>query len=404
MSRKTVARAALVISASGLLLAGRLNTTGADDLGTNDLMVHEWGTFTSVAGENGSAVDWNVLGGKDDLPGFVNDRGFRNFKFRLAGTVRMETPVLYFYSQRELNARVRVSFPKGLITEWYPKAEYHVDRKIGSDSRTYRLPPNLGGIDTSLMSLIGGLEWKNIEVEPDSAPDLPREDRPSRYYAARATDASPIEVDGQHEKFLFYRGVGRFAVPLSARVYDDGRVALENCGAEVPMAILFENRGGRLGYSVAGTISGQLTLDPPSLGSEFAPLAEQLENTLVEQGLFPKEAQAMIATWRDSWFEEGSRVIYIVPSTTVNAVLPLQIDPVPSQIARVFVGRIELITPETTELVKAAIAANDRCVLDHYGRFLDPILKHIVLEDPASAGEIERWRENAGGGPVSACP
>jgi hypothetical protein len=58
-----------------------------------DLTVHEWGTFTSVAGEDGSAVDWDALGCKSDLPGFVNDFGYRGFKWRLTGTVRMETPV-----------------------------------------------------------------------------------------------------------------------------------------------------------------------------------------------------------------------------------------------------------------------------------------------------------------------
>ena len=33
--------------------------------------VHEWGTFTSVAGENGQAVDWLPLSGPSDLPCFV---------------------------------------------------------------------------------------------------------------------------------------------------------------------------------------------------------------------------------------------------------------------------------------------------------------------------------------------
>lgn len=386
-----------------LFISGVVSVAGARSSGNTALEVHEWGTFTSVAGEDGSAVDWNVLGGKDDLPGFVNDRGFRQFKFRLAGAVRMETPILYFYSDRELNVHVKVSFPKGLITEWYPKAEYQVDQRIGGEGRTYRLPANLGGIDTSMMSLIGGIEWKQIDVEPGATPDLPLESTLSRYYAARATDASPIAVDGEHEKFLFYRGVGRFAVPLSARVDQDGTVVLDSHGPEVPLAILFENRGGRFGYSVvADPISGQVMLDRPSLGSEFAPLAEQLENSLVEQGLFRKEAQAMLDTWRDSWFEEGSRIIYIFPSTTVNAVLPLQIDPATSQITRVFVGRIELITPEITQSVKAAIATNDPCVFDRYGRFLEPVLKRIVSEDPSSTAEIERWQQNAGK-KLSAC-
>ena len=33
----------------------------------------------------------------------------------------METPVIYFYSDREQTVNVRVRFPHGLITEWYPQ-------------------------------------------------------------------------------------------------------------------------------------------------------------------------------------------------------------------------------------------------------------------------------------------
>ena len=34
----------------------------------------------------------------------------------------METPVIYFYSQRERVADVRVLFRGGNVTEWYPQA------------------------------------------------------------------------------------------------------------------------------------------------------------------------------------------------------------------------------------------------------------------------------------------
>ncbi len=118
----------------------------------------------------------------------------------------------------------------------------------------------------------------------------------------------------QHEKFLFYRGVGRFQPPLSARLSDE-KVTVENRGSDaVPAVFLFENRGGRLGYRNAGALKDAVTLDKPLLDGTFTQLLHDLETTLVAQGLFPKEAQAMVETWRDSWFEEGSRLIYIVPS------------------------------------------------------------------------------------------
>src|SRR2546422_9802740 len=74
-----------------------------------DLQVHEWGTFTSVAGENGEAISWRPFGGPTDLPCFV-DRS-HNFKRDIWGTVRMETPVLYFYGSRGSTPNVKMFFP-----------------------------------------------------------------------------------------------------------------------------------------------------------------------------------------------------------------------------------------------------------------------------------------------------
>src|SRR4051812_32269360 len=85
------------------------------------LTVHEWGTFTSIAGADGNPADWLPLGGPSDLPCFVQRSAF-NTKGSLSGTVRMETPVLYFYAARETTVNVNVRFPKGAITEWFPPA------------------------------------------------------------------------------------------------------------------------------------------------------------------------------------------------------------------------------------------------------------------------------------------
>jgi hypothetical protein len=356
-----VTRLLLVIaSAAAILCAAEVQPVQP-----SDLTIHEWGTFTSVAGEDGSAIVWDALGGKDDLPKFVNSFGYRCFKRSITDTVRMETPVMYFYSPRELDAHVKVAFPRGVITEWYPQAQH----------------------------LTGGIEWPTIKIQPNTSPALPVETGPSRYYAARGTDSAPIAVGDQQEKFLFYRGVGNFPVPLSARVTGDGTIAVENRGAEpVPNVILFENRGGRLGYRLAGEVKDAVALDSPSLDSSLPVLRTELETALIAQGLYPKEAQAMVETWRDSWFEEGTRLIYIVPARAIDAFLPLKVDPAPSQTARVFVGRIELITPETTRSVENAMAGGDWPAIERYGRFLDPILNRIVSENPSMANQIAQVR------------
>ncbi|HKP10993.1 MAG TPA: hypothetical protein VJZ91_02745, partial [Blastocatellia bacterium] len=39
------------------------------------LTVHEWGTFTAIAGRDGRPVEWRPLVGPSDLPSFVYDLG-----------------------------------------------------------------------------------------------------------------------------------------------------------------------------------------------------------------------------------------------------------------------------------------------------------------------------------------
>jgi len=45
-----------------------------------DLTVHEWGTFTAIAGKDGHAVQWTPLTGSTDLPRFVEH--FNNVKLQ----------------------------------------------------------------------------------------------------------------------------------------------------------------------------------------------------------------------------------------------------------------------------------------------------------------------------------
>src|SRR5678809_1352198 len=102
--------------AGGFVLVGLATAITAavrapSDVGPKDqLAVHEWGTFTTVAGPDGLAIDWLPLGGPTDLPCFVehfqnrkdvkvapNQPGpldYATARSNLWGKVRMETPVL----------------------------------------------------------------------------------------------------------------------------------------------------------------------------------------------------------------------------------------------------------------------------------------------------------------------
>ena len=201
------------------------------------------------------------------------------------------------------------------------------------------------------------------------------------------TSATPLRVKTptgeQQEKFLFYRGVSTFRAPISAKLTADGKVQIENGGEEeIPNTILFERRGEKMGYRIGGALAKEAVLEPPQLAGNAADLGRELEGMLVARGLYQDEAQAMVETWRGSWFEEGSRLIYIVPAGFVNKILPLSIKPAPAQIARAFVGRLELVTPATEKAVESAFAAHDKATLEQYGRFLEPILQTMMAKQP----------------------
>jgi hypothetical protein len=336
-----------------------LGVAAATDDPAAPSVVHEWGTFTSVAGPDGFAVEWTPQAGASDLPCFVARNRF-NVKGNIRGTVRMETPVLYFYAPADTRADVRVRFNGGVITEWFPPAA------VTSD------------VNDGIHPTRGSLRWANVAVRPGLAPDFPTEPGSSHYYQARTTDAAPIVSGGARERFLFYRGVGVFAPPITATIAGDGSVLVASrSGGPVGDIIAFENRGGATASQVLHVDGNRFIVSPPAPQPEGTlPLAE-LEQILIANGLFEREARAMVGTWRDSWFEEGARLIYIVPRPMIDSILPLDIVPAPSSTTRVFVGRVELVTPETLRVVGDAVKSGDDETLARYGRFLEPIERQL---------------------------
>ncbi len=342
----------------------------------NYLVVHEWGTFTSIAGKDGVALEWRPLNGSTDLPKFVHTiqqegLGLRHSRSKgdLKALVRMETPVVYFYSKSEMDVSLKVDFPKGKITEWYPQAR---------------------SVNTSI-------DWGRIKVMPGTAVNLPVDYSDSHYYPARETDAAPVQVCGtagkaaQQEKFLFYRGVGNFDLPVSVTLAGE-KVVLKNLGRdEIAHLIVFENRGGKIGYRRYDAFTGEITEQRPALDRNLNSLLQELKGILVASGLYEKEADAMIKTWRSSWFEEGMRVFYVLPRQTIDAVLPITIEPAPAELVRVLVGRAEVITPEMEKSVQRqvsmlsdpspAVRETAKQAIQKYGRFSEPILKRILDDE-----------------------
>src|SRR5256884_9075430 len=119
---------AVLLIVTGITLRLRhISTANAhkDDL----LVVHEWGTFTSIAGKDGVALEWRPLNGATDLPKFVHTMqsapsGLRHPQSQadLAGTGCLENPGIYFFPNRPMGGTTRVSFSTSKRPLWYPHA------------------------------------------------------------------------------------------------------------------------------------------------------------------------------------------------------------------------------------------------------------------------------------------
>src|SRR5438552_930412 len=230
----------LLLSLAGLALALKLISVAQAENETA-FVAHEWGTFTSVQGSDGELIPWNPFV-PTDLPDFVYDRTKARGgpsvsnpfglgpKFGLWALQRMETPVIYFYTQEPKQVRVAVDFPKGTITEWYPRAG-----RFGPTMSTTLMPVEKRSF----------VEWTNVRLipaRPDSALEpLLRQGTPSsHYFAARATDSSFLQIipppismalsseQREIEKFLFYRGLGDFKSPLRVEVSSGEGLILRN--------------------------------------------------------------------------------------------------------------------------------------------------------------------------------
>jgi hypothetical protein len=369
-------------------------------------IVHEWGTFTSFSGSDGVSLDFRPLV-DEDLPQFVLDRprqAFLNERREIAysrgvtgkGLVisrqRMETPVTYFYTDQERIVDVSVEFPKGLLTEFYPPV-----RQFGPNYKKGQ-PEQLEG---------SWLRWGKVRLLPEAKavneagidPYIPKvkPGEGEHYQFARETDSAHIQITDPammsvyREKFLFYRGVGNFTLPVSLKASGEDRLMLTNHGkGPISWAFLINVGADRsVRFSFCENIQGAREMALPSQAGTIDRLAEQVQKALVSDGLYAKEAAAMVHTWESSWFgEPGTRVLYSLPQASTDELLPLKLAPAPKQAVRVMVGRMETLTPEQERRIEGLISrlgASDPTVrqqtdleIERLGRFAEPALTRVA--------------------------
>lgn len=338
------------------------------------MVVHEWGTFTSLQNEAGQAIG-GINTDDEPVPKFVHR--LANFLlltptevpfFFFQGaprchpdvTMRLETPVLYFHPPPSQPAAHGVSvtarFRGGWLSEFYPDAN-----------------ANAPGVETNKTvfgplrsSTVSTLAWNNLEVGGDWPGPVTSE---HVWTSPRAVKAAAVQTaHGEAEKFLFYRGVAHIDAPIAITQHADASelVLRSQCPPEItghePLQVkslwlVDISTSGKVAFRALPPV----TLDAEGktatkIASHFTPgdyakgnrekLKASLRDALVAEGLFDDEAQALLNTWELSYFKSaGRRVFFMVPRSWTDFYLSLTVS-TPAEITRVMVGRIELVTPE----------------------------------------------------------
>ncbi len=362
----------------------------------DSLVVHEWGTFLSMNGSDGVTLD-GMYHEEHALPDFVHARSRDQLHIR-ASDVKGETPVIYFYTRQPQQISVKVGFPQGVWTQWYPQAE-----KVGPSWEQFGSP---------LEPRHGHITWQaQILPVPEGrrAPELPKTASDSLWNYARDVDAAYVRTTdrthGSHsevERFLFYRGLGQAKMPLGVSYGDGGMLTLPaDAGFSLKHLFVLRVEKGRAAYRYLPELRPgdrltnvlPATADAQPLSAFTTKISDELAIRLGQSGLFPKEARAMVNTWRHSYFEsDGIRVLYILPQSWTESFLPMILSPKPNVLVRVMVGRTELLTPEreaqaasaVRELASTAAARREKAFdwLREQGRYVEPILRQVLRSHP----------------------
>jgi hypothetical protein len=352
------------------------------------LIVHEWGTFTSLQDEQGNAIG-GINTDDEPVPAFVHRLGFNlitpqrtnlslapsMYASKIAAVtthcdpevlVRLETPVIYFYPPAGWKPQavdVHVAFPGGWLSEFYPQA---VSKAPGFH------PNGETPVGHLTKNTFGELSWSGLVLGSQEGATPQTTDKV--WLAPRDVKSSYVTAsNGESEKFLFYRGVGHIEASLRIVRNTGGDLEVSDNQAMLAAANLQDAPRIRAAWlvdilpdgacafkslgpvepatGIRATMPGSFT-DKEFSADNMAALRGQMRTALIHEGLFPDEAEAMLNTWELSYFKSpGLRFFYLCPRVQIDAALPLDFS-VPARVSRVMIGRIEIVTPAQRAFLK----------------------------------------------------
>ncbi len=383
---------------------------------------HEWGTFTGLCGSDGTPLNGLYIE-EEHLPPFVHNIGgnFPEIAYNFGKglptdvnlahvTIKMETPVIYFYSNNPFTADVKVQFTHGLIGQWYP------DDSAGVSSIYYNSFGPVLDFGNKQSPLSNDIEW-NAKVLPLNAdPNLViKSGETNTWTAPRATDANLVQYKSETEKFLFYRGIGNFDLPVNLSFDKQANLVIKNNYPDmIPYFFVYDKEESgdvKVWFSGAIASGASKTASPVSASlsaNDFNAKLAEFQAALTSAGLYNKESAAMLNTWQTSYFgKTGLRVFWIVPRKFTDNILPLTINPAPDSLNRVLIGRSEILTPQFEKQLwnyyqtdsNLSVYANDRFIEAYKDRMAylkaNPSAMQLIDEQVA-ASSIEQGTQYSG--------
>lgn len=355
------------------------------------LIVHEWGTITTRHAPNGTPQGrlnrLDPTGAFEGLPSFVHryeppavvaDPEKSLLKLPLIPgrpdvTMRLETPVIYFYRAADENSPrsfdVSVRFRGGVLNEFYPNADAsvvvdaeRVNAKIAKGSYPGAWPGDV--LDSYV---VGRLGWRGVALD-SGARLTPTTNHV--WIAPRRVPSTNVVVNDESERYLFYRGVAHLDALFQTELQPNQLILraprqlawMRTPSMPIPTLWLVDARAdGSLAFREHSEVDIKKSAPSSEVGriarfaerdfakTNYDALRKSMKQSLIAGGLYASEAEAMLETWDASYFRApGLRLLYLVPNEWIGYYLPLTIT-APHELKRVIVGRIDLLTNQSSE-------------------------------------------------------
>lgn len=307
-----------------------------------NLIVHEWGIFTSLHSSTGERLSGLHL---DEGEGKFPTHTLPPLQKAPQNALSKIESGLYLYSTTVPKVSIDIGFPNGIMHQWYPQ-------RNGGESWSSSQEINFSKEYNGLIS------WDNILLLPaDNSEAFSKE--LGTWQAFRNTKSNKLKAKDEVEKFLFYNAVGKLDVLLSFQFKSDKELLIENkSDKNIPYLFVYEKNddGGNVWWTGSLDKKGSKTCTTTISSISYVNAkAEEFGKALIKEGLYSEEAEAILKSFEHNWLKKnGFRVFYIFPKEDMDDILPTNISPRATDYQRVFIGKCEILMPGfEQQIVKA---------------------------------------------------